>query len=75
MFVSIGKIGGASAPWGATSSGSGGGSFDFIGQQAWGHNCQLAVLHSLGFVGFSLDTVIGVGSQLVAGHLYVDITE
>ena len=70
VFVSIGQIG-----WAATSSGSGGGSFDFIGQQAWGHNCQLAVLHSLGFVGFSLDTVIGVGSQLVAGHLYVDITE
>ena len=75
VFVNIGVFGGASVPWAATSSGSGGGSFDFVGQQSWGHNCQLDILQQLGFVGFSLDTVIGVGSQLVAGHLYIDITE
>lgn len=75
VYVTIGVFGGAMVPFGATSSGSGGGSFDFVGRQAWGHNCQLDVLLSLGLVGFSLDTVIGVGSQLVAGHLYIDITE
>jgi len=75
VFVNIGVLGGASVPWAATSSGSGGGSFDFVGQQSWGHNCQLDILQQLGFVGFGLDTVIGVGSQLIAGHLYIDITE
>jgi hypothetical protein len=66
--------GGGSVPWAATSGGTGGGSFDFTGAQQWRHNCILHILDDWGFA-FGFDSVIGVGSQLVAGHLYFDITE
>jgi hypothetical protein len=66
--------GGGAVSFPATSSGSGGGAFTFDGRQSWGHDCKLHVLDDMGFA-FGTDSVIGVGSQLVGGFLYFDITE
>jgi hypothetical protein len=71
----IANNGDGEVSWPATSAGSGGSAFTFDGSQRWRHQCQLAVLTAFGF-NSAHDTVIAPGgSQLMASHLYFDITE